>query len=342
MVVFVFGVVIQSAYAAAVAVILLAGAARFHTFWTGDSLGDSPLWNYGLAGAGIFAAGAFVLTLFFTVLGALRGAAAWLLKGLSIRDGKGDELRQVHNVVDALSVGLGVQPPEVLVIDEPTPNTISGRSGNRRSIVVTTGVLELPRQEIEAMCAHEMAQLHSPDAKLVGAAFMALLRARNASAAIGGFGVLLIVVTGYAALEAEVFLPSVFALGCALAVASFLCLMLLMSPLYWVREAVVDLADVAAVYLARHPAALHDVLDRLARNDRRVATTTERCELLWFEAVEVVFKTEDVESADASGKTTKQKQADPKKLAAANERSRKELERRAALVDATTRGLRPV
>ena len=52
------------------------------------------------------------------------------------------------------------------------------------------------------------------------------------------------------------FLPSVFALGCALAVGSFLCLMLLMSPLYWVREAVVDLADVAAVYLARDPAAL--------------------------------------------------------------------------------------
>ena len=90
---------------------------------------------------------------------------------------------------------------------------------------------------------------------------------------------------------------------------------------------------------ARHPAALHDVLDRLARNDRRVATTTERCELLWFEAVEVVFKTE-VESTDASGKKSKQKQADPKKLADANERSRKELERRAALVDATARGLR--
>jgi hypothetical protein len=71
-----------------------------------------------------------------------------------------------------------------------------------------------------------------------------------------------------------------------------------------------------------------------------VATTTERCELLWFEAVEVVFKTEDSESADAEGKTTKTKQADPKKLAAANDRSRRELDRRAALVDATARGLR--
>lgn len=342
LVVFVAGILIQAAYAATLACILLFAAARFQTFWTGDPLGDSPLWHYGLAGALLFALGAFVLTLGFTVVGAARGAATWLLKGLTLRPGTDDELRPVSNVVDALAMGLGVSAPEVLVIDEPTPNTISCRRGGHRTLCVTTGVLELPRHEIEAMCAHEMAQLHAPDSKLVSAAFMALLRARNASGLIGGIGVLLVVGAVGAALKAEVFLPSMFLVGCALAGAPFVALMLLMSPLYWVREAVVDLADVAAVYLARHPTALAAVLGRLAENERRVATTTERCELLWFEAVEVVFATEEVESTDASGKKTKTKtkKVDPKKLAAANERSRAELERRAALVTATARGIR--
>ena len=180
MVVFVFGVVIQSAYAAAVAVILLAGAARFHTYWTGDPLGDSPLWNYGVAGAGIFAAGAFVLTLFFTVLGTLRGAAAWLLKGLSVRDGKGDELRQVRNVVDALSVGLGCRPRRCSSsTNRHRTRSPAGRATGARSS--SPRVCSSSRGRRSRRCAaHEMAQLHSPDAKLVGAAFMALLRARNA------------------------------------------------------------------------------------------------------------------------------------------------------------------
>jgi hypothetical protein len=97
---------------------------------------------------------------------------------------------------------------------------------------------------------------------------------------------------------------------------------------------------VAAVHLARHPTALSSVLERLAENQRRVATTTERCELLWFEAVEIVFASEESESTDAAGKKTTTKKVDPKKLAAANERSRAELERRAALVTATARGIR--
>lgn len=340
--VFAFGVAVQALYAATLAFILLFSAARFQTFWTGDSLSDSPIWRFGLPGAALFAIAAFFLTIFYTALGALRGAAEWLLRGLPIRGGQDDELRQVRNIVEALAVGLGVEPPVIVVIDEPTPNTVSGRAAGSSSLCITTGVLELPRPEIEAMCAHEMAQMHAPDSKLVGAAFMALLRARNASALIGGMGASLVALTVATALKAEIFLPSVFAVGVALAVASFLALMLLMSPLYWLREAVVDLADVAAVYLARNPVALAAVLDRLAENERRVAVTTERCELLWFEAVEKVFENHEVEARDGAGKTTKAttKTVDPKKLAAANERTRAELERRAALVTATAQGIR--
>jgi hypothetical protein len=103
-------------------------------------------------------------------------------------------------------------------------------------------------------------------------------------------------------------------------------------PLYWLRESVVDLADVAAVYLARNPSALASTLTKLAANERRVAVTTERCELLWFEAVEVVFEKAD----DGSSR----RKVDPKRLAAADARSRAELERRAALVTATAAGIR--
>lgn len=199
---------------------------------------------------------------------------------------------------------------------------------------VTMGVIELPRPEIEAMCAHEMAQLHAPDSKLVGAAFMALLRARNLSGAIAAIGALMVVGTVGGALEAEVFLPSVFAVGLALVVVSALALTLLRNPLYWLRDAVIDLADVAAVHLARNPRALAAVLERLGENERRVATTTGRCALLWFEAVEAVFEGRPDDSANPK------KKVDSGRLAAANGRSRAELARRAALVEATAAGMR--
>jgi len=330
--VFMLGVAIQAAYAAALAFILLFAVARLHTFVLDDPLGDSPLWRFGLAGALGFAAVAFALTLAITMLTARRGAATWLLEGLPVRVGDGDELRHVRNVVAALAIGLGVLEPDVLAIDEPTPNTISGRAGGSTALCVTTGVVALSRAEIEALCAHEMAQLHAPDSKLVSAAFMALIRARNVSRWIEGIGIGLTVLTVAAALEEGVFLPSVFLIGAALAAVSFVAHKLLVQPLFWLREAVVDLADVAAVHLARNPNALASTLTKLAENDRRVAITTERCELLWFEAVETVFEKSD------DGKS--KHKVNEKRLAEANARSRTELERRAALVTATAQGIR--
>ena len=128
----------------------------------------------------------------------------------------------------------------------------------------------------------------------------------------------------WAAAYRSLFLPSVFAIGGLLGLVSIAAALVLRVLLQSLRRAIDDVADVAAVHLARNPAALADVLDRLHHDDRRVAVTTERAEWLWFEAVEEAVAT------NAAAKT---------KAKAALRRIDADLTRRATLARATAAGL---
>jgi heat shock protein HtpX len=76
---------------------------------------------------------------------------------------------QLRNIVDTLSIGLGVQPPKIYVIDDTAPNAFAtGRDPKHASIAVTRGLLDkLDRAELEGVLAHEMSHVVNRDIRVM-------------------------------------------------------------------------------------------------------------------------------------------------------------------------------
>ncbi|QYG93410.1 M48 family metalloprotease [Iamia sp. SCSIO 61187] len=76
-----------------------------------------------------------------------------------------DEPR-LHNLVEGLCVGIGLQPPRLRVVEDATANALAvARSVDDADLVVTRGLLDrLSLVELEAVLAHELARIRRGDA----------------------------------------------------------------------------------------------------------------------------------------------------------------------------------
>ena len=76
---------------------------------------------------------------------------------------------QLRNIVDTLSIGLGIQSPTIYVIDDSAPNAFAtGRDPQHASIAVTRGLLDkLDRTELEGVLAHEMSHVVNRDIRVM-------------------------------------------------------------------------------------------------------------------------------------------------------------------------------
>ena len=327
--VLVVAVAVRALFAAGSAAVVIAGAARFQTWVTGDDIRRSVLWHR----LPLLTLAAVVVAVALSALFAARavafGVAWWTFKGLPLRDPAPDEMTQVRNVLHALGIGLGIEPPTLRVLDDDAPNALSARQRDRRIICVTTGLAALPRDEIEAVCAHELLHVSAPDARVVGAAFLTTIRARNTAltAIVAG---LLMACGAAGALKYDLVLPTLFLVGAGLTAVAAVAYGALSKPLESLRRQSDEVADVGAVLLARNPMALAHVLDRLVTDERRVATTNDRCGHQWFEACEEVLTPAETEEGRA-------KRAEA--IAAANDAIVAELKRRSALATATAAGI---
>jgi heat shock protein HtpX len=79
------------------------------------------------------------------------------------------EETQLRNIVETLSIGLGVPPPRIYVIDDTAPNAFAtGRDPRHASIAVTRGLLEkLDRTELEGVIAHELSHVGNHDIRVM-------------------------------------------------------------------------------------------------------------------------------------------------------------------------------
>jgi len=320
----------RALFAAGAAAVMVAGLARFQTWITGDDIRDSTLWArlplITIAAAAI----ALALSALFAFRAVAFGVAGWTFKDLPLRDPGPEEMTQVRNVLDALAIGVGIPPPTLKVIDDEAPNALSARRRDERIICVTTGLAKLPRDEIEAVCAHELLHVSAPDARVVGAAFLTAIRARNAASLLLALGVA-VCIGAIGGLKYDLFLPSLFLFGAATALVAALSSIALKVPFESLRRQSDEVADVGAVLLARNPNALAEALDRLAGDDRRLAVTNDRCAHQWFEACDPIL-------AAAPDATAEVKQAHTRNVAAANAAINAELHRRSALATATAQG----
>jgi heat shock protein HtpX len=79
------------------------------------------------------------------------------------------EETQLRNIVETLSIGLGIPPPRIYLIDDTAPNAFAtGRDPKHASIAVTRGLIDkLDRTELEGVVAHELSHVGNHDIRVM-------------------------------------------------------------------------------------------------------------------------------------------------------------------------------
>jgi Zn-dependent protease with chaperone function len=277
------GIAVFALTGAALVMIVLAAAARFWSWATDTSFLDSPVWEW--APGGVAALGGAIIVI--SVLGAFWyfwwGASPQVLEEVGAHRLSDGEDQVVRNVVEALSIGIGKQPPTIFVTDDSVANALSLRGRRGRWLVVTSGCDGLPRDELEALCAHEFGHLWAHDAHWVTSGMVALARAQRFGGAIAGLGALLFTLVAAAAYYLEVVLWSAGLTALALLGLSIVAKFVLRRLELRIRSDADEIADVVAIKLARNPESLGAVCARLAADSGAVTPIGVRSELMWFE-----------------------------------------------------------
>ncbi len=80
-----------------------------------------------------------------------------------------NEEPQLRNIVETLSIGMGIDPPRIFLIDDTAPNAFAtGRDPKHASIAVTRGLLDkLDRTETEGVIAHELSHIGNRDIRVM-------------------------------------------------------------------------------------------------------------------------------------------------------------------------------
>jgi len=75
------------------------------------------------------------------------------------------QYRELHNIVENLSITAGLPKPKVYIINDSAPNAFAtGRDKNHSAVAVTTGLLQiLEKNELEGVIAHELSHIGNRD-----------------------------------------------------------------------------------------------------------------------------------------------------------------------------------
>lgn len=282
------GAVFAGGAAAGAGLLILGALAYGWSRLLDRSIRDFPFWGWAGEVAEVLGTIVGLVIAGTIVIYGLFGAPAKLLHAVGARtlDGTGQPdpdpvaSGRLRNVAEELALGLGVGVPRLALIDDPAPNAMSVRQWSRRTLVATTGLMRLPRDEVEAVLAHEMAHLHARDARWITAAESSVASAHRITGLIVGLGGLIAALGFYLDL-----MFSLIALGALLAVVGGIGRLLVGRAMSRIRREGDELADVAAILLARNPESLGKVCERLMADPLVVATRPEIARLVWFELV---------------------------------------------------------
>ncbi|MFA9429713.1 M48 family metalloprotease [Egicoccus sp. AB-alg2] len=102
---------------------------------------------------------------------AYRGGPALALRAAKARPASREAYPQLHNVFDEVCVSAGISgtKPKLYIVDDPAPNAFAtGLKLEDSHVAVTTGLVEqLPRYELRAVLAHEVAHVLNDDIRAV-------------------------------------------------------------------------------------------------------------------------------------------------------------------------------
>lgn len=170
--------------------------------------------------------------------------------------------KQLHNVVEEMSLAAGLPKPKVYIIEDTAINAFAtGRDPKHSVVCVTTGCLtRLNRAELTGVVAHEMSHIKNYDIRvmtmaaiLVGVAVLLsdfLLR----MFLFGGIG------RSRGGKEGGIFVIAAIAVGLILAILTPVIAQLIKLAISRKRE---YLADASAVQLTRYPQGLASALEKI-------------------------------------------------------------------------------
>ena len=188
-----------------------------------------------------------------------------------------DEEKVLHDVVETLALGLGIQSPKLYLIEDPAPNAFAtGRDPAHASVAVTRGLLNtMDRSELEGVIAHELSHVGNRDIRvmllvtvLVGTVALLsdwLLRSmwwggRSRDRDRSGGGVLLLV-------------------GLVLAILTPLIASLIQLAVSRQRE---YLADASGALLTRYPEGLANALRKIAADEHVLSVANKATASLYI------------------------------------------------------------
>lgn len=186
---------------------------------------------------------------------------------------------QLYRVFDEVCVQAGVAgtPPQLYVIDDPTPNAFAtGTSRSQGHIAVTSGlVATLPRYELQAVLAHELAHIVNDDVRTATmVAAMAGVVGRSAAVlAASGQGR-----KGKAPTAAQLS-PKVLLAAVVVVLFAPVVMEVLRHAVSRHREL---LADATAVDITRDPQSLVNALRRVHRSRGKLTHVDASTAHLWF------------------------------------------------------------
>ncbi len=139
-----------------------------------------PAGILGVVAAVVLAVLGLVIIGLIALIGVTIAAAAWLRRSsaqrvvasLGAQRSNEEDRPRLHNLVEGLCATMGLDRPDILVVDSPLPNALCvGRDAHHTTLVVTTGLEpSLSLVELEGVLAHELIHVKREDTVLAGVA----------------------------------------------------------------------------------------------------------------------------------------------------------------------------
>ena len=170
------------------------------------------------------------------------------------------QYRELHNIIENLSITAGIPKPKVYIIEDSAPNAFAtGRNKEHSAVAFTTGILSiLDRTELEGVSAHELSHIGNKDILVSTVA---------------------VILAGFISLIADMFLRSqmfggsrdsdskagniLMIVGIVLAILAPIFAMLVQLSISRKRE---FLADASGALLTRYPEGLASALQKISTN----------------------------------------------------------------------------
>lgn len=269
---------ICATYFAAVIVIVL-GALRVGKFgpWRGIETWRhrvGPFWLVALA-VGIVAFAA--LTIAFLAWSAL---AKHVLRRAHARLPRTGEAHDAQMLASDFALGVGLGEPRLSIVDDRAVNALATGRARAPQIVLTSGALELPPDELETLCAHSVAAVSQRAFPLAGAAAAVMLDADWCTRVIWGMAGV-IFVSGLVGVPTDV--VAVTILGIVLLVATTTPLVAVAShAIVRLLDRTAELTDLETVRVTNQPGALATLMLDVVEH-RTPVTSTWDIAHLWFD-----------------------------------------------------------